>query len=254
MEDGGAELRRLDRVLAAMRHERAADEDERREPVEQAELADRVGDVELGRAVGLPSAERRATAGPAARRGRRSPRRAAGWRGAMMVRRPGKRPASAWWHRRPMRLFARMRARRDPDRPAREQAGELRRAARGSAGGGRASNLRLPATPTRGAPSRKSRSASAWRLREAEGEAVEQRARDVRQARPAPERALRHAPVDEDERDAAPVELEDQCSARSRTRRRARGPAASGRGSDGHSAARRAARIGARRPAAGGGQ
>eukprot|EP01035_Chromulina_nebulosa_P000299 gene299-419_t len=47
VDDGGAELDRLDRILAAMRHQRAAHEHDRRQPVEQAELAHGVGDVPL---------------------------------------------------------------------------------------------------------------------------------------------------------------------------------------------------------------
>ena len=108
-----------------------------------------------------------------------------------------------------MRLFARMGARRDPDRPAR-RAG--RRAARGrghrrAAGG--ASNLRLPATPTRGAPSRTSRSASAWLWARQRAKRSSSARATCGQPRPAPERALRHAAVDQDERDAAPIELHD---------------------------------------------
>ena len=82
--------------------------------------------------------------------------------------------------------------------------------ARASAGGGLASNLRLPATadPRRAEPRR------AARRRPGSGRG---RARSARasaratcgSARPAPEGALRHAPVDEDERNAAPLELED---------------------------------------------
>ena len=47
VDDGGAEADRLDRVLAAMRHQRAADEGDRGDAVEQPELAERVGDVDL---------------------------------------------------------------------------------------------------------------------------------------------------------------------------------------------------------------
>ena len=44
-QDRAAEPRRFQRILPAMRHQRPADEGERRQAVEQAELADRIGDV-----------------------------------------------------------------------------------------------------------------------------------------------------------------------------------------------------------------
>ena len=47
MQDGGAEPDRLDRILAAMARERAAHEHDRREPVDQAEFAERVGDIDV---------------------------------------------------------------------------------------------------------------------------------------------------------------------------------------------------------------
>ena len=51
MQDGGAELDRLDRILPAVARQRAAHEHDRREPVDQAELAERVGDIDVGVAV-----------------------------------------------------------------------------------------------------------------------------------------------------------------------------------------------------------
>ena len=49
VQDGGAELDRLDRILAAVARQRAADEDDRRQPIDQAELAQRVDDVDVVR-------------------------------------------------------------------------------------------------------------------------------------------------------------------------------------------------------------
>ena len=48
VQDGGAELGGLDRVLPAVLDQRAADEDDRREAVDQAELAHGVGHVDVG--------------------------------------------------------------------------------------------------------------------------------------------------------------------------------------------------------------
>ena len=59
MQHGGAEPDRLDRVLAAMAGQRAAHEHDRREPVDQAEFAERVGDIDIDICA---SAERRASA------------------------------------------------------------------------------------------------------------------------------------------------------------------------------------------------
>ena len=61
-QDAGAELDGLDRVLSAMLDERAADEGQRRELIEQAQLADGVGEVELrirAKPARPPSAARR---------------------------------------------------------------------------------------------------------------------------------------------------------------------------------------------------
>jgi len=47
VQDGAIELRRLDQVLAAMGRQRAADEGDRRGAVEQAQFAQRVGEVDI---------------------------------------------------------------------------------------------------------------------------------------------------------------------------------------------------------------
>ena len=49
VHDGGAELDRLDRILPAMRHQRAAHEHDRRKTIEQAEFAHGVGDIDVRR-------------------------------------------------------------------------------------------------------------------------------------------------------------------------------------------------------------
>ena len=173
----------------------------------------------------------------------------------MMVRRPGKRPASAWCaatiacSSSPGWVLAATQTGRPESRP------ESWATARGSAGGGLASNLRLPATPTRGAPSRAEPlgvGLASGRGRARSGRAA--RARRCGSARPAPERALRHAAVDEDQRDAAPLELEDgvRPDLGLGDEREVRPPVVEEAADD--SAARRAARTGARRRAAGGGR
>src|SRR6476661_7898378 len=47
-DDGGAELDGFHRVLAAMGHERAADKGHRHKTIKETELADGVGDVDVG--------------------------------------------------------------------------------------------------------------------------------------------------------------------------------------------------------------
>ena len=84
VQDRGAELDRLDRILAAMLHQRTADEHDRREPVEQAELAERVGDVDVGRRVGQLAARAQRESRPAGRAISAIPAPRSGWRGAMM--------------------------------------------------------------------------------------------------------------------------------------------------------------------------
>jgi hypothetical protein len=88
MQDRGPELGGLDRVLPAMRHERAPHEDERRKAVEEAELAHGVDHVEVA-CPGL-GALRAAPALRPAGRGRVGHLGAAlGMRGATIVRRFG---------------------------------------------------------------------------------------------------------------------------------------------------------------------
>src|SRR5215470_17378979 len=52
MQDRGSELDRLDWILTAMGRERAADEDDRRQPVDKAELTKRIDHVNIGLAIG----------------------------------------------------------------------------------------------------------------------------------------------------------------------------------------------------------
>ena len=51
MQNSGAEFCRLDRILPAMLDQRAADEHRRRQAIDQAELANSVGDIYFCRAV-----------------------------------------------------------------------------------------------------------------------------------------------------------------------------------------------------------
>src|SRR5262245_50591981 len=51
-DDAGAELDRFDRVLPAMRHQRAANEGECGKAIEKAEFADRVTDIDPGPGAG----------------------------------------------------------------------------------------------------------------------------------------------------------------------------------------------------------
>ncbi len=257
VQDRRAELGRLDRVLAAVRHERAAHEDERRQAVEQAQLADGVGDIDVGRRAPACAAGR----APRARRpgvfgeSPRSPRRAAGWRGARMVRRPGRRAgqrlvaAATACSSSPGWVLAATQTGRPASRP------ESCARARASAGGGRRVEFEVAGDrdPRRAEPRRAARRPPWLWARQSAKRSSSARA-TCGQPRPAPERALRHAPVDQDRAGCRAVRARGWCSARFRTRRTARGPAANGRGSDGYSAARRAARTGARRRAAGGGR
>ena len=76
MHDRRAELDRLDRILSAMRHQRAAHEHDRRQPIEQSEFAHGVGDVDVGgRASAIPRASAGRRAGRTPRSCGRSPRR-----------------------------------------------------------------------------------------------------------------------------------------------------------------------------------
>src|SRR5437764_341412 len=52
MQDCGSKLDRLDGILAAMARERAADEDDRSEPIDQAKLPQRIDDINVGVTVG----------------------------------------------------------------------------------------------------------------------------------------------------------------------------------------------------------
>ena len=77
VEHRGAEADRLDRVLSAMLDQRAADEGDRRDPVEQPELAEGIGDVDLRpRARAAPPASAAPPSGRAPRARPRCPARA----------------------------------------------------------------------------------------------------------------------------------------------------------------------------------
>ena len=240
-----------------MRHQRAADEDERRQPVEQAELADRVGDVDLGR---------RASGSPPARAPRRAQARPRRRRSAISAPRSGmarhddgeearKRAGEAPVRRRPTIASSPgwVLAATQTGRP-RDAGRRAGRAARGI--GRRRRRVELEVAGDRDPRRAEPRRAARRRPGSARGRGRSGRAapRDVRQALPAPERALRHAPVDEDQRDAARVELEDgvRPDLGFGDEREVRLPVVEEAARS--SAARRAARIGARRPAAGGGR
>ena len=91
VQDGGAELGGLDRILPAMLDQRAADEHDRRQPIDQAELADRVGDIDLGVAVRQFAARaQRDLQARGARRSRRCSAPRSGWRGAIKRQQAGK--------------------------------------------------------------------------------------------------------------------------------------------------------------------
>ena len=51
VQDSSTELDRLDRILTTMARERATDEDDRREAIDQAKLTQRIHDVDVGLAV-----------------------------------------------------------------------------------------------------------------------------------------------------------------------------------------------------------
>ena len=73
VHDGRIELDRLDRILAAMRHQRAAHEDDRRQPVEQSQFAHGVGDIDC------PFSPSAIPPASAARPARRTPRSFGRW-------------------------------------------------------------------------------------------------------------------------------------------------------------------------------
>ena len=200
----------LDRILPAMLHQRAADEDDRREPVDQAELADRVGDIDVGR---LRPATRRASAARLAARRHAAisamPGPRSGWRGAMSVSSRGIRSRSLRCASITVVFFARMGRGGGDHRAVADRRAQLRELV-GSAGGAGTSSLRLPVVTTRGAPS--SRSARRRRRLRARqrSKRSQQRADRARHTPPAPERALRQPAVDQDQRDAALGARHDQ--------------------------------------------
>ncbi len=209
VQDGGAELCRLDRVLSAVRHERAAHQDERRKAVEQPNLADRIRHVDIARPVRWNAlrAAGGAQAGPLDDGGDLRP--------AMRVARSDDRQEVRMARRkRPVHgdddiVLARMGAGRQPDRPAGDEPVELRQRAWI---GGRRRRVEFQVARDRDLVRAEPREAFriGRRLREAEGEAAEKRTDHPREALPAPERAIRHPAIDEDERDLPPIELDDR--------------------------------------------
>ena len=218
VQDRGAELRRLDRVVAADGNEGAAHEHDVREAIEQAHLADRIGHIDVGRPVGMHSLRAASGAKPA-RSAMAATSSRCGWRGAMMVSRCG-------WCWVSARCTATMAvsspgwvlAASQTGRPARSP--ERCATTRGSAGGGAESNFRVAGHQTRGAPS--PRSPRPRGLGKAQGEALQQGADDARQLLPAPERAVRHAPVHEHKRDVTLIQRHDRVGPDLRFRHEAR--------------------------------
>ena len=167
-------------------NERAADEGDRRDAVEEAEFAERVGEVDVDRR--RRAARRRSAARPQARRRRAwrgSPRRAPGWRGTMMVSRSGWRLAQELVGLGDDRLLAVMGARREPDRPPADRGREARDLRAGRRRAAAASNLRLPVTTTLAHAERGVALAVAGRLGQAEVDARRTAAGDAAEAAPA---------------------------------------------------------------------
>ena len=209
VQDGGVEPGRLDRVLAAMRDQRAAEKGDRRDAIEKAEFAERIGEVDVEeRTIGSP-ALRWATLKPRAASALRIAEPRGGWRGAMIVRRPGWRCRSSWCaaatiSSSPSWVLAATHTGRLPM--------ERRKAATaaGSAAGGGTSNLRLPVTATWRDAEQPVAFAVVLALGEAEVDSREERAGGAAEAVPATKGPLGEAGIDEDLRDAGAGELHDR--------------------------------------------
>ena len=242
VHDRGAELDRLDRILAAMRHQRAAHEHDWRKPIEQAEFAHRVGDIDVGRGVGNSSRERSDAFSRAASTSRAIAGPRSGCRGTITVSSCGKSPASA--------LCVSIRISSSPGwveaatMIGRPRVSDISRSSlSGSAGGAGTSSLRLPVATTLRQPSAAKRSASVC-------DCARQRSKRLQQRR---DRAGTWRQRGNERSDIRPLTRtigsrargarSGSGSATDRTRRTARGSAASDRESARRSAARRAARI-----------
>ena len=241
VQHGSTEPDRLDRILPAVACQRTAHEHDRRQPVDQPEFAERVGDVDVD--VSSGSSPRERSAGFQARGlGDFGDALAA----LGMTRRDARSAASGYFAR--SRRCASMTA---ASSPACVEAAaitgaraddrlELRKVA-ASAGGGGTSSLRLPVELTRGAPSSRIALRVDGRLREAK---IEPR-RAARRSTPGTSRQRLN-----ERSDTRPLtriigmrrcaRRQGSGSATDRIRRTARGPAASDRGSARRSAARRA--------------
>ena len=211
VDDRGAELDRLDRILPAVLDQRAAHEHDRRKAIEQAELAERVGDIDVGhgrrqfaRANAAPRFSPRRCDQSA-----RSPGPRSGWRGTITVRSDGKNPARV--------LCASIRISSSPGwveaatMIGRPRVSDISRSSlSGSAGGAGTSSLRLPVVTTLRQPSAAKRSASVCDCARQMSNLSEQRRDRAVHAAPARERTLRHPPVDQDHRQPPRRARQDQ--------------------------------------------
>ena len=127
VEDGGAEAHRLDRVVAADGHQRAAEEGDRRDAIEEAEFAERVGEVDVGfadqRLAAAPLRDRQAARAASMSR-IAAPR--SGWRGTMMVRTSGWRSRRSRWAAATISSSPSWVRGGDPDRPAGDRGAQAR--------------------------------------------------------------------------------------------------------------------------------
>ena len=202
VQDGGAELDRLDRVLPAMARQRTADEHDRRHPVHEPKLSQRIDDIDV--VLGLRQSPVRAQPGGEAGgvRDLDDARPAIGVPGRDHGQQSREAVAEPPVRLDQRRFFARVGRGRGNRRALADrgaqcgEAVEIRRRFRHVelevAGGGDAGRTEI--AQSRGV---------GRRLRQAEIEAAQHRADGRRGKPPAIERALRNAAVDQDQRNGA---------------------------------------------------
>ncbi len=197
--DGTSQPRRFQRVLsAAGRNQAASEQRNRRDAIPHSELVQRIGDPDLTRLrrfPGRPQRTSRQTGDAGA--SFRMPRHQDGDKLRDGDAQQGMRGQDDL-------VLAGMQAGRHPGRTTPRERPWPRSAQRPEAGRGGAANLRLPDAVT-GAPERTDRRSASWAL----CASISAKLRSRSRARPgarrhAPETAIRHAGIDQGERDLAP--------------------------------------------------
>ena len=209
VHDRGAELDRLDRILAAMRDQRAAHEHDRRQPVEQPQFAHGIGDIDVGgrdrqflaRAQGYMQAGRRDRARDAL-----TTVRMPGHDHAQQ-RREGRGQTAVRFHE--QLLLAGMGRGRDDDRAAARHAHQPLQPRRV---GGRRRDIQFQISRRHDVAAAQRREALRidLRLRETDVEASQQRRDRAGDPAPARERTMRHPAVDQHHRQTPRRARQDQ--------------------------------------------